>query len=620
MALVSVVNLEKSYDSRTLFSDVSFSLERGEKYGLVGVNGAGKSTLCRIMLGSEIADIGSVSMAKNTSIAYLTQFFTLRDSLTVHEELVANFESLFLLYEKVMHAAHRLAEDPSTDDEYVEAWERYERAGGLTYETEIKMVLSGLSLNEFVERKVGTLSGGERMRVALAKILLSKADLIILDEPTNHLDIQSVQWLTQFLRATESAVLLISHDRYVLDAVVKKVLDLDMQTVTIFNGNYSQYRQQKESRMELQEKQYQKYREEKEKLEDYVRKYKAGNRATMAKSREKRLNKLEIVENPTEFKYRLRLNFNDFKESSNDVLRIKDLSVRSLFSIDQFLVRKGEKIGIVGLNGSGKTSLFSALLSNIQGVKWGQNIRIAYFDQHLTLPDTHLTMILFLNSHYDLDEWEAREALGHFHFSGDDAFKVINMLSGGERARFKLLTMLLEEPNVILMDEPTNHLDIGFLEIIEAALADFKGTLLVISHDRYFLRSVATSLWVIYDTRVRQYHHDIASILETLQFSDNQELQNNSTGSYDDQKKSKNRIKKLEREMELLEKSIEETEIKILDYDEEMHKFGNDAARLMTIVEEKQSQERELHHMYSQWEEIGKELQLLVAEVRREGE
>ena len=620
MALVSVFNLSKSYVSRNLFSNVSFTIERSEKCGLVGVNGAGKSTLCRIIAAQETSDIGSVSMAKNTSISYLTQFFTLRNDLTVHEELVSNFERLFLLFEDVMNAAHILESDASAIDTYSRAWDIYERAGGLTYETEIKMVLSGLNLSDFSERKIATLSGGERMCVALAKILLSKADLIILDEPTNHLDIQSVQWLTQFLRSTESAVLLISHDRYVLDAVVKKVFDLDMQEVTVYSGNYSQFHAQKEARLELRERMFQQYKEEKEKLEEYVRKYKAGNRATMAKSREKRLNKLEVIENPAEFQYKLKLNFNNFKESGNDVLRLKNVSIRSLFSIEQALIRKGDRIGIVGLNGSGKTSLFAALLDSVPGVKWGQNIRIAYFDQHLTVPDIHLTMILFLNMHYDLDEWEAREVLGHFHFSGDDAFKTIETLSGGERARFKLLTMLLEEPNVIMMDEPTNHLDIGFLELIESALASYKGTLLVVSHDRYFLRSVATSLWIIRDSHVQTYHYDIPSVLDTLSFAVQGADQKNEDVSYDELKRLKNRIKKLEREVEQLEVTISDTEKRIRSCDEEMHAHGADAARLMAIVEEKQKNEQELNGLYTHWEKIGRELQDLLAEIRREGE
>ena len=609
MALVSVADIKKSFSSITLFEDVSFAVERGEKCGLVGRNGAGKTTLCRILIGEEEPDEGAVHIAKNSKIAFLTQFFKLNNEYTVHEELVSNFENLFALFERVQEIAHRFADDHSLTDEYAEAWDAYERAGGLTFETEIKRVLSGLSLTDLAERKIGTLSGGERMRAALAKILLARADLVILDEPTNHLDIQSVNWLTGYLKNTESAVILISHDRYVLDNVTQRIFDLDYKSVTVYSGNYSHYKKQKDERLELRKKQYNDYLDEKQKLEEYVRKYKAGNRATMAKSREKRLDKLDVIDRPTEFTYKLHLNFNGFKESGNDVLRLRNLKIRDLFTVEQVLVRKGDKVGIVGLNGSGKTSLFRALQQHAQGVHWGQNVRIAYFDQHLELKNNDCTMSIYLNTWYDLDEFEAREVLGHFHFSGDDAFKTISMLSGGERARFKLLTILLEEPNVIIMDEPTNHLDIDFLEIIETGLADYQGTVLVVSHDRYFLRSIMNSLWVIHGGKLASYHIEPATVLEQLDLStDKATVKNGDSDDYETVKKKKNRQKKLERDLEGIEEKIAVTERAVNKADADMIEAGSNAEKVIALSAEKEKLLHSLDDMYKQWETIHKEL------------
>ncbi|HHH85058.1 MAG TPA: ABC-F family ATP-binding cassette domain-containing protein, partial [Firmicutes bacterium] len=490
MALLTAKGLSVSFQGVSLFSDISLSIEPGMKYALVGKNGAGKTTLFRVLTGSLTPDNGEIHISSSVKTAYFSQNPVFHRGRRVIEELYENFSYLHDLYRRMNKAAEAMDRSPEALSLYQSLWEKFEREGGLNYETEIKKVLTGLNLSYLEDAFVETLSGGEKMRLALARLLLSDPDIMLLDEPTNHLDLSSVRWLADYLRTFKGSVVLVSHDRYLLDTVATRVLDLEGGALTLYKGNYTQFRGQKKNDMVYREKLYMRQKKEAEVLEAYIRKYKSGNRATQAKSRKNRLKRLTVVDRPGRFEYQVNMNLNDFQESGNEVLRVSRLKVRNLYEVRDLHIRKGDKIGIIGPNGSGKTSFFNAIRTVQSTVRWGHNVRISLFDQALSLYDHSLSLVTYLNRFYDLDEFEARQALGHFHFSGDDAYKNIGDLSGGERSRFKLLTIMLEAPNFIMMDEPTNHLDVPSRQVLERALADYNGTVLVVSHDRFFLDAV----------------------------------------------------------------------------------------------------------------------------------
>ena len=602
MALISTDNLKKYFADKIILDGINFTVERGEKIGILGRNGAGKTTFLNILKGDDPYYEGDVAVAKSVKMVFLSQIPKFNDDFTVYDELLTNFRELYDLHKKILEVSIKIEKDEDAADEYDRLWHEYEKKGGTTYETELKKVLIGLNLENLKNRVVSTLSGGEKMRLNLAKILLSKADLIFLDEPTNHLDINSIKWLASYLKKFDGAVVLISHDRFLLDEVVKKIYELEYGKFYKYNGNYTKYKMQKEQNSELLQKEYRKKQEEIKKLQEYIKKYKAGNRATMAKSREKRLKKIEIVDMPSQFKYQVKLNFNGFKESSADVLRIKKMDKLPLFLVEDIVVRKGEKIALVGKNGAGKTTFFREIMRS-SAVKWGHNVKIGYFDQFIKFENENISMIDYLNLYYDLDMFEAREYLGHFSFSGDDAGKNISVLSGGERARFKFLTIMLDAPNVILMDEPTNHLDIAFLEILEKALIEFEGTLIVVSHDLYFLKKIVNRLWVIKNGNFFDYKYDVARLIDELDFSEEEKKEKKNNNDYVEDKKMKNLKKKTERRIEQLEKIITETEKRIEKIEKEMHECGTNYEKLAELNEKMSNASEELDKYLKEWEE-----------------
>ena len=602
MAQISTDNISKTYNGYVIFEDVALSLEKGGKYALIGRNGAGKSTLFRILAGLESPDSGNVNVAGGQKTAYLGQTIPEPAGETVKEELLTNFTHLFELYEEIKRVSARMGADESAVREYERLWDSYEHQGGLKYETEIKRVLTGLNLKDIEDRKTEVLSGGERMRLSLAKILLEDADIMLLDEPTNHLDMDSVKWLGEFIGRSRATVLMISHDRYLIDMVVRGIYEMDNGGLKYYKGGYGDFERVKKSEYEHSLRSYQARMKKINKLEEYVRKYKSGNRATMAKSRENALSRIEPAERPSSFDYSLHLDIKSASDSGNDVLRVEGLDVMGFFTVDGLLLRKGDRLGIAGPNGSGKTSFLRSIYREEPGVRWGHNVKIAYFDQTLSLNEEDITLTGYLNRYHDLDEFEGREILGKYHFKGDDAFKVIATLSGGERSRFKLLTLTLQRPNVIILDEPTNHLDMDFISVLEEGLRRFDGTLLMVSHDRYFLKNVCKKYMRI-DRGGCLFSDDISVFDGAEPLSSGAASSNGESREYSKTKREKNSEKKRLERIEKVEEEINRLESDLAAVDREMLST-EDLDKLQQFHDKRERISHLIDGYLDEWEEL----------------
>ena len=512
MSILTVSNLEKSYGTELLFRDVTFSIAAGQKLGLVGRNGCGKTTLLRILLGQELPDGGKIALAAGRRLGYLRQEAPVHPEHTLLEEVQTVFAPLRAMeagmqaLEQAMEGAQSDAELEKTMEAYSEARDAFDAAGGYHYAADLDLVLEKLGFSEADHEKlVGACSGGEQTRLALAKIVLSKPDLLILDEPTNHLDINATEWLEGFLKGYEGAVLLVSHDRYFLDAVADSIADVENQQLTVYKGNYSHFRRQKEEQFERQQAVYAQQQAEVARLEDLIKRNMGGN-ATQSKIRNKtrgRIERMDKVDRPQADTSTMRALFDaeGAGRIGRDVLRAENVAKtfgeRTLFSDVDFLIERGERVGVVGPNGAGKTTLVRMILGMEQptrgGLTLGHNVRLAYFSQHAADSLVPSSSVLGnIQDTGDMTETEARNYLARFLFLGDDVFKTVQMLSGGEKNKLALARMILEPCNLLILDEPTNHLDIASCESLTEMLSGYAGTLLLISHDRYLLNATTT--------------------------------------------------------------------------------------------------------------------------------
>jgi len=512
MSILTVTNLEKSYGTDLLFQEVNFSIAAGQKLGLVGRNGCGKTTLLRILLAQELPDTGKAALAAGHSLGYLRQEAPVHPEHTILEEAQSVFEAVRALEADVQHWEEAMSSAPTDDaleaamEAYSHAREAFEAAGGYRIEADIPMVLEKLGFSPTDHgKRVGSCSGGEQTRLALAKIVLARPDLLILDEPTNHLDIAATEWLEGFLKSYEGAILLVSHDRYFLDAVADSIGDLENQRLTVFKGNYSHFRRQKDERLARQQDMYENQQAEIARLEAVIKKNMGGDsvQSKLRARMETRIERMDKVERVVTDNRNVRALFDADSAGriGRDVLRAEGLTKtygeRTLFDDLNFLIERGERVGLVGPNGAGKTTLVKLILGMEQptrgSVGLGHNARVAYFSQHAAdglRPD--LSVIDSIHDIADMTETEARNYLARFLFTGDDVFKSVGMLSGGEKNKLALARMILEPCNLLVLDEPTNHLDIASCEVLTEMLSRYEGTLLLISHDRYLLNATTT--------------------------------------------------------------------------------------------------------------------------------
>ena len=513
MTILSVDKLAKYYGSRCLFEQASFHLEEKDHVGLVGANGTGKSTLFKLLLGQESCDAGGVVRTNGLTIGSMEQHVPEDERQTANEWILSAFSDL-LLMEEQLNEMQQHVEAGNTDDALLMKWqhlqEQYQQEGGLYFRSKARSALLGLGLTEEqIHLPLASLSGGQRSKLGLARLLVSRASLLLLDEPTNHLDITAIEWLEEFLRSYEGAYIVVSHDRYFLDRVTTKTMELEHRKLRLFRGNYSAYLEYKKQNREIEEHHYRQQVKEIERLEDAVTEMRRWNREKSikrAESKEKVIGKLKDgLEKPESETSTIHFAFHVNQTGPNEVLNVKNLSFgfgeQPLYSNLDFGLRRGERVFLIGPNGCGKTTLLKQLMHQLQGkgnVEYGPGVTVGYYDQtgrQLHHEKTILDEVWDDFSH--LDQTTVRSALAAFLFQGDDVFKLVGDCSGGERARIALLKTMLKGSNLLLLDEPTNHLDIGSREALEDALADYDGTLLMVSHDRYFINKLANRVLLL---------------------------------------------------------------------------------------------------------------------------
>ena len=525
MSVVSVLQVGKSFGAERIFAGIQFQIDEHDRIGLVGPNGAGKSTLLNILAGREEPDEGNVARQRNIRIGYLTQITDFQPQNTLHEELLSVFSYLRAWELELEELAQKMASSETQEDtelheqllkRYSDLQAQYEHAGGYTYENRVEQVLDGLGFTrEQQSAPVMHLSGGQQTRAALGKLLLQEPDLLLMDEPTNHLDLAALEWLETYLASWKGAMVIVAHDRYFLDKVVSRTLEMAFGRIEEYPGNYTKYLQLREERMERRMREYEAQQAHIAHTEEFIRRYKAGQRSREARGRQTLLNRMERVERPQDFP-EMHFEFTPITNSGQVVISTQKLAVGYgggtrreahtgepllLARVADLELMRGDRVGLIGPNGAGKTTMLRTLIGElppIEGqVQIGHNVRIGYYSQThsgLTMERTILDEIRQVTT---LSEEGARSFLGRFLFSGDDVFKAIGTLSGGERSRVALAKLTLQGSNFMVLDEPTNHLDLQSRQFLEEVLNEFEGTLLFVSHDRYFIDSLATKVWAI---------------------------------------------------------------------------------------------------------------------------
>jgi len=520
MSLLTVTDIHKAFGGHPILQGVSFQINMGEKVALVGQNGSGKTTLLRLAARLDVPDRGAISILPGCRVGYLPQDALLTGARTLFEEAYTARPEMIQV-EEALRAVEADMESASEEEverlseQYARLYEEYERLDGFRFEGTVKATLAGLRLaGEDLDKPVCILSGGQKTRAALAKLLLQEPDLLLLDEPTNHLDIEATEWLEEFLSKFKGAALIVSHDRYFLDRLVSRVVELENGKTETYTGNYSSFLSLRALRLRQRQEEWERQQEQIAKLEDYIRRYKAGNRATMAKSREKMLARIQPIERPRDRQRTLRAYIAPAAGGGRTVIEIKNLTMtfgeKTLFENLNLTIERGERVGLVGPNGSGKTTLLKIILGDqtpTSGtIRLGHNVEPGYFAQDLGGLDPENNLIdEVLDCAPDMTPAEVRHLLARYLFTGEEVFKSVGDLSGGERNRVVLARLLVQQPNFLLLDEPTNHLDIPSREALEQALTDFTGTVLCASHDRYLLNTIATRIVEVADGKATIY-------------------------------------------------------------------------------------------------------------------
>jgi ATP-binding cassette subfamily F protein 3 len=514
VSVATLAQVEKTFGKRVLFDKLDLNIEQGERLGFIGANGSGKTTIFKVLTGQIIVDTGVVALARGTKVGHLTQDPTFDPANSVIDEAELAFAELHVLSHKLRDIEHEMAAHAGEAldkilRQYQQVQHEFDLAGGYAWRHKLEATLLGVGLERQAwEQNVETLSGGQRSRLALAKLLISEPDLLLLDEPTNHLDLAAIEWLEKYLLSFGGAVVLISHDRYLLDRLATRIVWLTGCRIKSYPGNYSAFVQQRELQELSQQRAFEQQQADIDKQKEFIRRFGAGQRSKEAKGREKRLNRLlksEQMVGEVQAGKNIHLSLGVDQRAGDQVLNVRGLSKsydsRPLWLGAKFEVRRGERLGIIGPNGSGKTTLLSTLLGQTDAdagdIRWGASLNIGYYDQRLDEFDPDATVLESAWEDRDVKEQQVRDVLASMLFRGDDVYKRVGLLSGGERARVRLSQLLLDKPNVLVLDEPTNHLDIPSREALEATLAGFDGTILCVSHDRYFLNRVAKRMLIL---------------------------------------------------------------------------------------------------------------------------
>jgi ATP-binding cassette subfamily F protein 3 len=639
MILLQVNQISKFYGAEPILSKIKLEVQTRDRIALVGRNGAGKSTLLKIIAGHLSYDSGELIKPKDVTIGYLAQDTGLESSLSIWEEMLSVFEPL-KRQEKELRSLEAKMADPSSlsnPKEYERILKEYDilqvsfkENGGYQYESDIRSVLHGMNFHSFdYSTEISTLSGGQKTRLAMAKLLLKKPDILILDEPTNHLDIETLSWLEQYLQGYDGAILIVSHDRYFLDKVVSQVYEISRLRMSKYIGNYSSYLDQKAANYEREMKEFEKQQDEIAKLHDFIQRNLARASTTKrAQSRQKRLQRMEVMERPLGDEKSASFGFSIERQSGNDVLKVESLAVgyngQRVSENITFRLIRGESIALVGPNGIGKSTLLKTIINRISPlngeIHYGSNVTIGYYDQELAELTSNKRVLNELWDDYPLmNEKDIRTVLGNFLFSGDDALKIVNSLSGGEKARLALAKLMLKKANFLILDEPTNHLDLDSKEVLENSLIDYPGTILFVSHDRYFINRIATKVLELRKDAVTEYLGDYDYYVEKkLEQEELKQLKQNELNdknkieekpdktTYQQDKETKRlerqrkrRLEEVEEMIAQLESQIQKNEQLLCDPD-----IYQDHEKVLEINKENEMAKESLEKMMDEWADL----------------
>lgn len=636
MIVLSCNNLYKSFGIDSILENICFTVNEGDKIGIIGINGTGKTTLMKIISGEYGYDEGDIYTSKDCEIGYLQQNTNFLSNNTILEEVLEVFKPLIDMENYLRELEHRIAEEGSKDNssileklmnDYSHALEDFASKNGYGYKSEAKGVLKGLGFkDEDMDKPINILSGGEKTRVLLGKLLLKKPTLLLLDEPTNHLDSEAIEWLEFFLKQYKGTVMLISHDRYFLDQVVDRVFEIHNKRLKTYNGNYSKFIELSKVEKELELKKFEDQQKDLKKQEESIERLKAYGREKhlkRARSKEKALDKIDVLDKPEAYRKKAKIQFNPSISSGNDVLHVEDLSMaydeRVLFKGVNFDIYRGEKVALIGPNGIGKSTLFKIIMKELTPIcgdfKLGTNVNVSYFHQEqktLNLDNTIIDEIW--DSNEKLTQTEIRSMLGSLLFEDEEVFKKISTLSGGERARIAILKLILSKANFLLLDEPTNHLDIDSKEVLEESLENYTGTIFTISHDRYFLNTVVDKILVLGESGITEYlgnydyyinkkreSEEMSAIVEVEEKTKTQlkEEKRKEKEQREKEKKNKFKIKNIEQEIEDLETKIEKLDNLLCQ--EEVY---SNPDRSKEVSQEKITFEDKLSSLYEAWEKL----------------
>ncbi|MFI3174937.1 MAG: ABC-F family ATP-binding cassette domain-containing protein [Bacillota bacterium] len=638
--ILSCKQIQKSYGIDAILDNVTFHMEEKEKVAVVGVNGAGKTTLFRILTDNETKDGGEIYLKKEATMAYMAQNQEVEGNATVYDTLLSVFLPIIEMEKRLREMEERMATETGEAlkmlmGSYESLQQEFEKKDGYSYQSRLRGVIKGLGFTEDdFNRPLSELSGGQKTRIYLGKLLLSKPDLLLLDEPTNHLDISAIEWLEDFLKSYDGAVLLISHDRYFLDKIVSKVVEIENRKANTFNGNYSTYTEQKDIRRAIEQKAFDMQQKELKHHEDVIKTLRQFNREKSVKradSREKALNKVDRLDRPESLPNHMRLALTPQIMSGNDVLHVEELKKSfgdaEIFRNVSFSVFREEKVAIIGANGVGKSTLFKILLGIVEKdsgrMRLGTNVHIGYYDQEQAYLDESKTIFQEIADHHPtLTAGQIRNVLAAFVFTNDDVFKVISTLSGGEKGRVSLAKIMLSKANCLFLDEPTNHLDMYSKEVLENAIECYEGTAIYISHDRYFINKTAEKILELtpegvnvyagnYDYYLEKKAEKHRNAIEQKEMATEkntttqpQEAISDTKLDWKKQKEVQAQQRKLAGQIAKVEKEIEEVETAIAKADADMVALSSDYAKAQEVFEEKTKLEERLEVLYETWEEL----------------
>lgn len=616
--ILACSSLKKSFQGNDLLKDITFKIEDHDKIAIIGVNGAGKTTLLRILCEEESYDSGDIFKSKDVVIGYLSQHNTLDPTLSIYDALLDVFKPLIQKEKRIRELEAMMASFSQLENimkEYDQLTYEFERDGGYSYESQLKGVLKGLGFGEETwSMNIGILSGGQKTRIALGRLLLLKPDLLLLDEPTNHLDVESIEWLENYLKNYPHAIIMVSHDRYFIDQVTNQIIEIENGKSTLYRCSYDQYALLKKHNREVELKHYIDNQKEIKRMQESIDLLKSFNREKQVKraeSKEKALEKMEKVEKPDAMPQAIRIQFQPLVESGYDVLKVKDLAMsfdKPLFENVQFEVNKQERVALIGPNGIGKTTLFHMILGDYipqhGKIKLGSKVMIGYYDQEHTSLSFQKTIFQEISDTYpQMNNTEIRNACASFQFKGEDVFKTMDMLSGGERGRVVLMKLLLSRCNFLILDEPTNHLDIESKEVLEDALMNFEGTILFISHDRYFINKLATKVVEMSSHGSHTYSGNYSQYIENKQVN---KVEKEKNVSYLESKKIQSELRKQQNQIKKIEKEISDLELQIKQYNEMLHQeeILNDYQKYNEIVKNIDEANQKLETLMESWEEL----------------